>query len=185
MRAAPSHLRLWILLCADLAIRSGTAARLGPADYDAERRDVRFTTKYGERLTLPCTAEVSALIHQCNLRDSTSFVRQLWARDAAAKHRRGPELESGDTSQLSAQFCRLRRKLGITRKLTPHDFRRTAAVHMLEATGDIRDVQALLGHRNLESTLWYLDHDLRPVSRSVLERIKRPAWREQQEERTA
>jgi site-specific recombinase XerC len=85
-------------------------------------------------------------------------------------------------STLSAKFHKLKDQVGITRKLTPHDLRRTTAVAMLEQSGDIRDVQALLGHRSLESTIWYLDHDLRQVKRSTLEIIKRPAWRK---ERTA
>jgi site-specific recombinase XerC len=50
---------------------------------------------------------------------------------------------------------------------------------MLEQTHDIRDVQALLGHSDLGSTFWYLDHDARPVSRSILEMLKRPAWRKE------
>ena len=43
---------------------------------------------------------------------------------------------------------------------------------MLEATGDLRDVQALLGHRSLASTIWYLDHDFSPINRATLELIK-------------
>jgi site-specific recombinase XerC len=45
---------------------------------------------------------------------------------------------------------------------------------MLKQTKDVRDVQALLGHRSLQSTIWYLDHDLRPVALANLEAIKRP-----------
>ena len=44
---------------------------------------------------------------------------------------------------------------------------------MYELTGDLRAVQALLGHRTLIATIWYLDHDLKPVSRANLELIKR------------
>ena len=79
-------------------------------------------------------------------------------------------------------FAKLRTRAGITRRIIPHDLRRTTAVAMLRQTTDIRDVQALLGHRTLNSTIWYLDHDLRPVNRSTLELLKRPAWRK---ERTA
>jgi site-specific recombinase XerC len=61
----------------------------------------------------------------------------------------------------------------------PHDLRRTTAVAMLRATHDLRDVQAILGHKNLTSTMWYLDHELRPVKRSTLELIKRPDWRKE------
>lgn len=51
---------------------------------------------------------------------------------------------------------------------------------MLHYTNDIREVQAILGHKNLQSTFWYLDHDMRPIKRSTLELIKSPAWRKEQ-----
>jgi integrase len=179
LAAAEPHLRLLILLCSDLAIRSGTAAKIAPEHYDRAQRALRFPTKCGERLTLPATTEISALIETCNPDDPAPYVYQLWRR----AYTRGPRpFATNDPSRLRFQFKQLRERLGITRKLTLHDLRRTTAVAMLEATHDIRDVQALLGHRSLQSTIWYLDHDLRPVKRSTLEKLKRPAWRK---ERTA
>jgi hypothetical protein len=58
LNAASPHLRLWLLLCSDLAMRSTTAANIKPQDYNAETREVRFTTKFSEKLTLPVTREV-------------------------------------------------------------------------------------------------------------------------------
>lgn len=177
LRAAPAHLRLWILLCSDLGIRSGTAGKLGPQHYDPAARKLRFVTKWSERLTLPVTAEVAALIETCDLDAPQSFVRQLQLRDWL-HHKIGkpPQPAVLIASQLDRPYRKLLVSVGITRKLVPHDLRRTVAVGMLELTQDIRDVQALLGHRNLQSTLWYLDHDLRPVKRSHLELLKRPSW---------
>ena len=83
----------------------------------------------------------------------------------------------GDGNSLRRAFTRFRISLGITRRVTPHDLRRTTAVAMYKHSGDLRAVQALLGHANLNSTLHYLDHDLRPIERSTLEILKRPAWR--------
>ena len=60
LNAAPDDIRLWLLLCSGLAMRSGTASRIGPANYDPRRREMRFTTKCDEALTLPVTAEVAA-----------------------------------------------------------------------------------------------------------------------------
>lgn len=180
LTAAPAHMRLFILLCSDLAIRSGTAVRVGPENYDTAAAALRFTTKLGERLTLPVTAEIQSLIEQCNQDNPQSFVRQLHAGQPNSQLLSPRPGRYNHT--ISAAFCALRRSLGITRKLTPHDFRRTTAVRLYQETGDARDVQALLGHRSLASTIWYLDHDLRPVKRSILELIKRPEWRK---ERTA
>ena len=50
---APKHVRLWLHLCSDLAMRSGTAAKIAPHNYDPATGLLKFTTKYNERLTLP------------------------------------------------------------------------------------------------------------------------------------
>ena len=171
--AAPQHIRLWLLLCSDLAIRSGTASRLGPSNYNPVTQELRFTTKLGERLTLPVTREIADYLASCDLNDPEPFVRQVHKRDL----RYGPGSLSPKANYhhtLGIAFMRLRKSVGITRKLTPHDFRRTTAVALYEHTHDARDVQALLGHRTLASTIWYLDHDLLPVQRNNLELIKRP-----------
>ena len=178
LNAAAEHMRLFILFCSDLAIRAGTAGTLRPENYDKEKGTLRFTTKKGEKVTLPVTQEIRDLIESCNLEANEPFVRQLWRQEQG--HGRRPYREvSVRASTLSAKFRKLKEQVGIERKLTPHDLRRTTAVAMLEATRDVRDVQALLGHRSLQSTIWYLDHDLRPVKRSLLEIIKRPAWRKE------
>jgi integrase/recombinase XerC len=171
-------MKLWILLCSDLAMRSGTAERVSPFQYDAEQRILRFTTKRNAHLTLPVTQEIAELLAECDPHSKNSFVRQLWAKDEnpQKKHARA---ENKGADRLRVKFREHCIEHGITRRLIPHDLRRTAAVAMLEQTHDIRDVQALLGHSDLGSTFWYLDHDARPVSRSILEMLKRPAWRKE------
>lgn len=178
LAAAPPHLRLWLLFCSDLAIRSGTAIELGAAHYDARQRTITFTTKCDEHLTLPVTEAIAELIAWCHQDDPTSYVRQLWRENN--RNKKAPGCQDPTLySSLSLAFLRLRRACGITRKLTPHDLRRTTAVAMYNLTGDVREVQAILGHKNLQSTIWYLDHDLRPVKRANLELIKRPDWRKE------
>ena len=178
LAAAPPHMRLWILLCSDLAIRSGTAARLGASDYMPAERLLRFPTKRGSHLTLPVTAEIEALLSQCDMHSPVSFVRQLW-RLHFSGHGHPPDLNLRTACRLRQVFRDLCLQVGITRRIVPHDLRRTTAVSLYTHTTDVRDVQALLGHRSLQSTIWYLDHDLRPVKRSDLEIIKRPAWRKE------
>jgi len=137
------------------------------------------------KLTLPVTDAIEALLSDCNHTSRTCYVRQLWLREKGTVGRKPKATNSKGSHHLNRIFTDLRRKLGLERRFVPHDLRRTAAVGMLEATGDIRDVQALLGHRNLNSTLWYLDHDLRPVSRSTLELIKGKRTNHPKEEKTA
>ncbi|HXR39038.1 MAG TPA: tyrosine-type recombinase/integrase [Terracidiphilus sp.] len=174
LAAAPPYMRMWTLMCSDMAIRSGTAAAIGPDHYDPTRRTLRFTTKKGARQTLPVTGAIQELIDVCDLRDPRSFVRQLHLTEKRHGNGRAPDPRQQSEGQLDHTWRKLLTAAGITRRIVPHDLRRTAAVAMLEETRDIRDVQALLGHRSLQSTIWYLDHDLRPVELATLERIKRP-----------
>jgi integrase len=171
--AAPDHLRLMILLCLDLAIRSGTAGNLAPKHYDEQDETLTFTTKCDEHLNLPVTEEIRELIEQCDMDRGVPFVRQLCQREKEKGiHGGTPIRDDGPTQTFGVQFRALKEKIGITRKLTFHDLRRTAAVGMYNETHDIREVQGLLGHKNMLSTVWYLDHELHQVSRARLELIK-------------
>ena len=168
--AAPPHLRCWLLMSSDIGIRSGTAAVLGPEHYDSARRELTFTTKYQERQRMPVTAELAAMLDTCTDM-GMPFVAQLPRSNAASRqplHSMGRMSANG----LRKAFAKLRKKLGITRKLTAHDLRRTTAVRVYDATKDIRAVQALLGHGDMGSTIWYLDHHMTQLSAETLEAAK-------------
>jgi hypothetical protein len=44
---------------------------------------------------------------------------------------------------------------GIAKRVTPHTLRHCYATHLLQAGANIRDVQELLGHANVETTMIY------------------------------
>jgi len=166
-------MRCWILLCSDMAIRSGTAALIAPEHYDKQTRSLTFTTKYAERQRLTVTAELAELLNPDGLDPKTPYVAQLprGSRVTGKAYRLQP-LGHMHSNNLRARFRRLAESLGIRRDLKPHDLRRTTAVNVYRLTRDLRTVQALLGHGDLNSTLWYLDHHMTDVQVETLELAK-------------
>jgi integrase/recombinase XerD len=57
---------------------------------------------------------------------------------------------------------------GIQKKVTPHTLRHSYATHMLECGADVVEVQKLLGHKSLDTTMVYLHISRRQVQRLTL-----------------
>jgi site-specific recombinase XerD len=69
--------------------------------------------------------------------------------------RRGPEQPISDKSVWIA--CQeAARHAGLNKRITPHTLRHSWATHLLEAGTDLRTLQVLLGHGDLETTAQYL-----------------------------
>jgi site-specific recombinase XerD len=98
-------------------------------------------------------------------------LRQYWK-----KHRPGDLFFPGGTElgHLSPESVRkvLRQasaKAGLEKHVTPHLLRHSFATHLLETGTDLVVIQALLGHRYLESTAGYTR-----ISSRVLRRVQSP-----------
>ncbi|MEJ2631520.1 MAG: tyrosine-type recombinase/integrase [Acidihalobacter sp.] len=72
------------------------------------------------------------------------------------------------TSRIRKALHRLSVQAGITRRITPHMFRHTAATHLLEAGVDIRFVQVLLGHQSISTTEIYTHVNDRNLRQAVM-----------------
>lgn len=73
------------------------------------------------------------------------------------------------TRNIQKIIFNLRGKAGINKKLTPHTLRHSFATHLLEEGTDIRVIQSLLGHSNLNTTQVYAH-----VSSDMIKKVKNP-----------
>lgn len=64
---------------------------------------------------------------------------------------------------------KVREKAGINKRITPHTLRHAFATHLLEAGGDVRTIQFLLGHSSLRSTERYTH-----LSKEYIGQLKSP-----------
>ena len=60
-----------------------------------------------------------------------------------------------DQSVINKAIKQAVRKSGIVKKVSAHTFRHSFATHLLQKGTDIRTIQALMGHRDLETTMIY------------------------------
>ena len=68
-------------------------------------------------------------------------------------NRRGEPIRSPKT--VSNILNKYTRQVDLPRRVTPHTLRHSFATHLLEGGADLRSVQALLGHENLQTTTLY------------------------------
>lgn len=172
LRAAPPYLYCWISLCADLGLRSGTAARVAPQNYGDGH--LRFSTKYGAEQCVGVPSHLRPLLESCKV-PNVPFVAQLprgKARTRAEGQRSITVTGRISANTLAQHWHKLRKQVGIERYIRPHDLRRTVARNVYTATGDLRDVRNVLGHSRLSSTVWYLEAELSAVPASLLELAK-------------
>ena len=84
------------------------------------------------------------------------------AERALFVNHRGARLSPRGVQQRLAEAARA---AGLDTRLHPHMLRHSFASHMLEASGDLRAVQELLGHANLSTTQIYTHLDFQHLAR--------------------
>ncbi len=79
-------------------------------------------------------------------------------------HRGGP---LSSPRAISAILNKYLKQVDLPRRVTPHTLRHSFATHLLEGGADLRTVQELLGHENLQTTTIYTQVTLRRLRETI------------------
>lgn len=147
LRCAPAHLRLFILLAWQLALRFSETFQVTPANTNLAKGTATIRTKGGKTRTIPLTDDVTALLKSLGTGDLEG--RQDWPYMALLK---GKPIHPRGLRTAWWYLCDRANVKGIH----PHDLRRTTATNLYATCKDLRAVQQFLGHESLASTTMYL-----------------------------
>lgn len=151
----PAWLRCLVLLCHDCAFRARTALSVSSNEYDAKARVLRTRTKQGRAVAVPVSARLAELLAIAPL-DGTPFIAGLAG------------VPSISYASARGHFVALCRDTGLSPGYKLHDLRRTIARTMWRANRNLQQVQSLLGHSSLNTTLYYLASDVLSVDAEAL-----------------
>lgn len=158
---ADTRLRLVLWLMVGCGCRCIEVARLRVEDYDPRERTILLTGKGGHERELPVPAEVALALDQ-----------YLDERGRVAGHlvqsRRpggGPVQADTISKWVSKAMAAAGVKARVRDGKSAHGLRRTAGSDVMDRCGDIRVVQQMLGHLEVQTTARYY---LRPASAEKL-----------------
>lgn len=106
------------------------------------------------------------ILPQSLVHDIEQFVRDQRLTNLLFPGRNGKPLT---TRNVQAIISRAAKRAGINKHVTPHKLRHSFATHLLDAGTDVRVIQELLGHSNLQTTQIYTH-----VSKEQLQKVHSP-----------
>jgi integrase len=135
LAAAKPHDELVLRLITDAGLRRSEVAELRVSNIEGSR--LRFMGKGGKKRTIPMTAELQKLVDHF----SANKPRNAYLVGLGGKG-----------------VYNLVKRYGVQAgipEITPHDLRRAFGTHLLDVTGNIRIVQEILGHSDVNTTQIY------------------------------
>ena len=132
-------------------MRRAELARLKVSDIDSQRMIIRVVCgKGGKDRDLPLSPALLEI-----LREYWRWRKpRLYLFPTRTCSRRLDQPISDKTVWIACSEAA--RQAGISKRVTPHTLRHSWATHLLEAGTDLRTIQVLLGHGDLETTAQYL-----------------------------
>jgi site-specific recombinase XerD len=159
--AVISFHRIILMTLYATGVRRAELARLRVSDIDSKRMVVRIQGGKGlkDREVILSKVLLEALREHWK-----RYQPKEWLFPGGVKHNSDRPI----TPRAVYHACRLAAKrCGLGKKVHPHVLRHAFATHLLDADTDLRTIQVLLGHSNLEQTARYLHVSKRHLSAAI------------------
>ncbi len=155
--------RTLLMVLYGTGMRRAEVARLKIADIDSQRMVLHVVNgKGGKDRDLPLSP---ALLE--TLRAHWQWLKPRTYLFPSRMHR---DVEQPITDKIVWRVCtEAAKRAGLRKRVTPHLIRHSWATHLLEAGTDLRSIQLLLGHEDLEVTARYLH-----LSQKRLQQVANP-----------
>ncbi len=158
--------RAALMTCYGAGLRISEAVSLKVSDIDASRMLLRVAQGKGRKDRYVMLSPRLLAVLRCYWRAARpqDYLFPSW--------RTGQHLSSGALGSACRDAAQAS---GITKRLTAHTLRHSFATHLLENGTDVRVIQALLGHRRIDTTARYTQVSMQVVAgtTSPLDRLVR------------
>jgi integrase/recombinase XerC len=151
--------RCLVILLLTTGMRRSEAVGIALEDVDLENGQLLVHGKGSKERTVPLTQEATEVIrHYLGHRKKTDCLRLFVSQT-------GEAIQGRVVNQMLDRVLQKAELVG--RGITPHTLRHTFATHLIRNGTDIRTVQELLGHSDIQTTARYLHSDTRTKQAAV------------------
>lgn len=140
--------RALIILIYSVGLRISEALNLNREEFLASRDSINIFGKGGKYRVVPIIPVVRNVIE--DYLNASAFKTS----EALFVNNRGNRLS---VSALQKLIRKIRNNLNLSEHVTPHALRHSCATHLMEYSGELREIQELLGHSSIVSTQIYAD----------------------------